>query len=200
MLEKNYLWRIYWRLAGGIMVCVVVALAVASYFSHRVSDRELVPETEQKAATVGASGRAVVLKATSYGIDFSQLYGVEQTFAEVFEENQEFAYMAITNTDGNVLFARGTEPTGFCDQHPMRGIMTKLAGFLGGRDEPPAPPHVEDTGLAPTATATTGTRTDAGDVPPSAPQKKRGFWSRIFGRDRDPEPSVDLPPVKKKGG
>jgi MFS family permease len=112
MLEKNYLWRIYWRLAGVIMVCVVVALAVVSYFSHRVFDLELVPETEQKAATVGASVRALVLKATGYGIEFSQLYGVEQTFAEVFEENPEFAYMAITNTDGNVLFARGTEPIG----------------------------------------------------------------------------------------
>src|SRR5471032_3414421 len=112
MLEKNYLWRIYWRLAGVIMVCVVIALAVVSYFSHRVFDRELVPETEQKAATVGASVRALVLKATSYGIEFSQLYGVEQTFAEVFEENPEFAYMAITNTEGNVLFARGTEPIG----------------------------------------------------------------------------------------
>ena len=112
MLEKNYLWRIYWRLAGVIMVCVVLALAVVSYFSHRIFDQELVPETEQKAATVGASVRALVLKATSYGIEFSQLYGVEQTFAEVFEENPEFAYMAITNTDGNVLFARGTEPLG----------------------------------------------------------------------------------------
>src|SRR5258708_1646639 len=112
MLEKNYLWRIYWRLAGVIMVCVVIALAVVSYFSHRVFERELVPETEQKAATVGASVRALVLKATGYGIEFAQLYGVEQTFAEVFEENPEFAYMAITNTDGNVLFARGSEPIG----------------------------------------------------------------------------------------
>src|SRR5258706_12136888 len=112
MLEKNYLWRIYWRLAGVIMVCVVIALAAVSSFSHRVFDRELVPETEQKAATVGASVRALVLKATSYGIDFAQLYGVEQTFAEVFEENPEFAYMAVTNTDGNVLYSRGTEPLG----------------------------------------------------------------------------------------
>ena len=112
MLEKNYLWRVYWRLAGVIMVCVVIALAVVSYFSHAVFQRELIPETEQKAATVGASVRALVLKATGYGIEFSSLYGVEQTFAEVFEENPEFAYMAITNTDGNVLFARGTEPIG----------------------------------------------------------------------------------------
>ncbi len=112
MLEKNYLWRIYWRLAGVIMVCVVIALAVVSYYSHAVFDRELVPETEQKAATVGASVRALLLKATGYGIDFAQLYGVEQTFADVFEENPEFAYMAVTNTEGNVLYARGTEPIG----------------------------------------------------------------------------------------
>src|SRR5947207_12503641 len=107
MLEKNYLWRVYWRLAGVIMVCVVIALAAVSYFSHRVFDRELVPETEQKAATVGASVRALVLKAVSYGIEFDALYGVEQTFAEVIEENPEFTYMAITNTDGNVLYSRG---------------------------------------------------------------------------------------------
>ena len=56
-------------------------------------------------------------------------------------------------------FARGTEPTAYCDQHPTRGIMTKLAGIFGGNDERPAPPRVEDTGLAPpTATATAGTR------------------------------------------
>ena len=29
-------------------------------------------------------------------------------------------------------FARGTEPQAFCDQHPTRGIMTKLAGIFGG--------------------------------------------------------------------
>jgi MFS family permease len=130
MLEKNYLWRIYWRLAGVIMVCVVMALAAVSYFSHRVFDRELVPETEQKAATVGASVRALVLKATSYGIDFSKLYGVEQTFAEVFEENPEFAYMAITNTDGNVLFARGTEPIG-ARSHFRNPVVLQIAHEQG---------------------------------------------------------------------
>ena len=110
MLEKNYLWRIYWRLAGVIMVCVVVALAVVSYYSHRVFDRELVPEVEQKAATVAASVRALVLKATSYGVPFDKLYGVEQTFGEVFDENPEFSYAAMTDLDGALLFARGKEP------------------------------------------------------------------------------------------
>jgi MFS family permease len=112
MLEKNYLWRIYWRLAGVIMVCVVIALAVVSYFSHRVFDRELVPETQHKAATVANSVRALMLKAIGYGVPFSELYGVEQTFGEVFEENPEFNYAAVTDLDGQLLFHRGKEPQG----------------------------------------------------------------------------------------
>src|SRR4051812_40156637 len=112
MLEKNYLWRVYWRLAGVIMACVVMALAGVSYFSHRVFERELVPETEQKAPTVPASVRALVLKATASGVQFDQLYGVDQTFGEVFEENPEFQYAALTDTEGHVLAHRGKEPTG----------------------------------------------------------------------------------------
>jgi hypothetical protein len=103
MLEKNYLWRIYWRLAGVIMVCVVIALAVVSYFSHRVFDRELVPEVSRRRPTVSASVRALVLKATGYGVPFDKLYGVEQTFGEVFEENPEFSYAAVTDLDGQLL-------------------------------------------------------------------------------------------------
>ena len=112
MLEKNYLWRIYWRLAGVIMVCVVLALAVVSYFSQRVFEAELVPETQQKAATIASSVRALVLKAIGYGVPFDSLYGVDQTFRELIDENPEFSYAAITDLDGKVLYGRGEEPPG----------------------------------------------------------------------------------------
>jgi MFS family permease len=112
MLEKNYLWRIYWQLAGVIMLCVVIALAVVSYFSHRVFERELVPETERKAATEGSSVRSLVLKASSYGIAFDGLYGVDKTFEEIFSENPEFSFAGITNTDGRLLYSYGKEPPG----------------------------------------------------------------------------------------
>jgi MFS family permease len=112
MLEKNYLWRIYWQLAGVIMLCVVIALAVVSYFSHRVFERELVPETERKAATEGSSVRSLVLKASSYGIAFDGLYGVDKTFEELFSETPEFSFAGITNTDGRLLYSYGKEPPG----------------------------------------------------------------------------------------
>ena len=99
-------------------------------------------------------------------------------------------------------FARGTAPSAFCDQHPTRGIMTRLAGVFGGGEERPAPPRIEDTGITPNATATSGTLPDGIDVPPPPAQNKRGFWSRIFhrgGGDPRPAPDEQAPP-KKKGG
>jgi hypothetical protein len=80
--------------------------------------------------------------------------------------------------------------------------MTKLAGLFGS-DEPPAPPRVEDIGIAPSATATSGTLPET-ETPPQPPKKKRGFWSRIFGVGKDDPPDDDqappLPPEKKSGG
>jgi 1A family penicillin-binding protein len=98
-------------------------------------------------------------------------------------------------------FVKGTEPTGFCDQHPTRGIMTRLAGMFGVTQEQPSPPRAEDTAVVPVATATAGTVAPV-DVPPAPPQERRGFWSRIFRRGgAPPPPPPEQPaPPKKKGG
>jgi len=112
MTEKGYLRRIYWRLAGVIMACVVLSLVAVSYFSHRVFERTLVPEVEKKATTVGASVRSLVLKATDYGLTLDSLYGVEQTFDKVVNENPEFDYAALTDAKGKILFERGQAPAG----------------------------------------------------------------------------------------
>src|SRR5262249_1690400 len=71
-------------------------------------------------------------------------------------------------------FARGTEPTAYCDQHPTRGIMTKVAGLFGGNQEKPAPPHVEAPAVAPAPTPTASAEPEpvSADVPPEAPKKK----------------------------
>jgi penicillin-binding protein 1A len=99
-------------------------------------------------------------------------------------------------------FAKGTQPVGYCDQHPTRGIMTKLAGIFGGSDERPPPPHVQDTGItpAPAAVATSRSQPQVENPPPAPPKKKRGFWSRVFGRDPEPERRDDPDPQRKKGG
>ena len=90
-------------------------------------------------------------------------------------------------------FARGTQPTTYCDLHPTRGLLGRIAGMIGGADHPP-PPHMEDTGLRPGSAPTTGATVEpavAASTPAVAPaaeqepRKKRGFWARLFGIRKD---------------
>ena len=83
-------------------------------------------------------------------------------------------------------FARGTEPTTYCDLHPTRGIVAKVAGLFGAEQEKPAPPRVDDPVVAPVVAATSGiTPPPTVENPPEPPKKKRGFWSRVFGIGKD---------------
>lgn len=112
MVDRSYLRRVYWRLAGVIMVSVVGALGLVSIASQRAFERELVPESAKTAITVGTSVRALLLKADEFGVKLTELYGVDKTFAEVLSENPQFAYLAITDPDGRLLHSAGTEPAG----------------------------------------------------------------------------------------
>ena len=107
-------------------------------------------------------------------------------------------------------FARGTQPTAFCDLHPTRGVFEKIAGLFGREEHPAAPPRVEDTGLPPPmATATHGVAVPStvgaapvGDAVPAAeePRKKRGFWARLFGvgkgKEKDEKSQQNATPKK----
>jgi penicillin-binding protein 1A len=112
-------------------------------------------------------------------------------------------------------FARGTQPTSYCDLHPTRGLLGKIAGLFGGGDHPP-PPHIQDTGLRQGTASTTGVAVAPvvpADIPPVAPaaeqepKKKRGFWARFFGlgkddKDKTTESQEELgpnPPKKRPG-
>jgi len=77
-------------------------------------------------------------------------------------------------------FARGTEPTAFCDLHPMGGFNGAIATVFTP-SEKPSPVHIEPAKPAVVVS-------DAGKTPPpphqepEPPAKKRGFWGRIFGK------------------
>jgi penicillin-binding protein 1A len=117
---------------------------------------------------------------------------------EVVNDHGTIEHRSMVYTE---YFVRGTEPDVFCDIHPTRGLMTRIAGLFG-HEEKPAPPKVENTGLPPASpSATAGTRPDAPPPTVEAPKKKRGFWSRVFGIGRDhEEKEEEQKPAKKKGG
>jgi penicillin-binding protein 1A len=105
-------------------------------------------------------------------------------------------------------FARGTEPTTYCELHPTRSIFTQLAGAFV-HDDKANKPHADDpVVVAPAPAATSGTAVAAENVPapppPAPPKKKRGFWSRVFGIGRDDnaesKDKATETPKKKSGG
>jgi len=67
--------------------------------------------------------------------------------------------------------------------------MSKIAGMFGAGQDHPAPPTVQETGLPPAPTATSGSapepQSPTAAPPPEPPKKKRGFWSRLFGIGKD---------------
>jgi membrane carboxypeptidase/penicillin-binding protein len=98
-------------------------------------------------------------------------------------------------------FDRGTQPTTYCDLHPTRGILGKLATVFTG-EEKPLPPRIEQTGIPPVAVATTGAAPppppEQVQMPPDPPKKKRGFWSKLFGKGGDDDRKETKQAVPRK--
>ncbi|MCL4813672.1 MAG: PBP1A family penicillin-binding protein, partial [Vicinamibacteraceae bacterium] len=92
-------------------------------------------------------------------------------------------------------FARGTVPSETCDLHPTRSFFDRIAGAFG-KDTEPAPIPASDA-VGPPAVSKPGKAADAPRAAPAdaakadeataeePPKKKRGFWSRLFGRGGD---------------
>jgi len=83
-------------------------------------------------------------------------------------------------------FIGGSEPIEYCDLHGRfgHGVLGALAAVFGSgsSDAVPAPVPVATDGVAPPAAvpAVAEVTDPAAPVPPVQPEKKRGFWSRVF--------------------
>ena len=101
---------------------------------------------------------------------------------EVLEEDGTLKHRSMVYTE---YFASGTLPTQHCDLHKGRGFFGSLASVFANHEAPP-PPRVQDTGLPLPASDVTAARVPHTMPDVSEPaQKKRGFWSRLFGRGKD---------------
>ena len=127
---------------------------------------------------------------------------------------------ASTNNVYTEYFVKGTQPQETCPIHGSTSIFSRIAGWLG--DTPTAPAQERATERTERATEAVGTGeadhdvrhadqnggapTDAAQAPEK--KKKRGFWSRVFGRgddndndnDNDKDKVDDKKKDKKKSG
>jgi penicillin-binding protein 1A len=108
----------------------------------------------------------------------------------------------VTDKEGNLAvrsqvyteyFVRGTEPYDYCVYHQPAGMADTVVGTAGAVQDAPvpaAPPVI--TGGVITADPVPAVQEQ---VPEQAePDKKRGFWSRIFGRGKDKKDDKKKPP------
>jgi penicillin-binding protein 1A len=86
-------------------------------------------------------------------------------------------------------FVRGTEPKDTCPLHVGRSLFDRIAGWFGPTPSvsPDRASGRRDPEPVPAASAETPARarSDASVENPAPEKKKRGFWSRLFGKNRD---------------
>ena len=116
--------------------------------------------------------------------------------------------VAVTNPDGSIerksmayteYFARGTEPTEYCDLHAPTNILAKIAGAIGIETKPA--PHVEAIDIPaapPPVVSPTSEPPTTETSPPAAPAKRRGFWGRLFGLGKNGESMKPETPKKPR--
>jgi 1A family penicillin-binding protein len=119
----------------------------------------------------------------------------------------------VTNREGDIesrsmiyteYFVRGTQPTTVCPLHPRRTIIDALAGAIGHESRPaPIPAEIAGVPVAPPARPTSGTAAPAAAPPASTaesqePARRRGFWSRLLGRDGDDARKAEEAAKKKE--
>jgi penicillin-binding protein 1A len=136
--------------------------------------------------------------------------------------NRGCEHVPVVSAEGDVesrsmiyteYFVRGTQPTSLCPVHSTPSLLDRLAGVFGAGDDPqpvsagdvglPAPRPTRTTGAAAPSPAAPAARPAPAPATPKAdeePKKKRGFWSRIFGRGGDDKDDKKKPEPKKKPG
>lgn len=126
MNNNAYLRRVYLQLAGVVTLVVMLALAANAFLSHRTFEHALAPQMAAKVASVGASVRALVLKAVENGVSFDELYGVAERFGTVKAEAPEISYIAITDARGSVRHQSTNAPQGAPAHFRSAGVTALL--------------------------------------------------------------------------
>lgn len=103
----TYLQRVMLRFGAVLFVALLAGLAASSWLALKAFERELVPEIENKAVTLGRSVAGLLGRAVSYGMAVDELVGVKDMFDGVIAANPEIGLLAVTGNGGALLHASG---------------------------------------------------------------------------------------------
>ena len=95
--------RLFWL----TIFLLIASLLAISFDALQKFERDLVPETERKAAAVCKSLITEISRALNYGIPLNVLGGMERYLDTTLKSHTEIRYIAIADADGQVLFSVG---------------------------------------------------------------------------------------------
>ena len=98
------------RLFVFVLSVLLVSQLVVSLFAWSLAEKQFLPELERKAQTVGVSLANKLTRALGYGIPLDRLVGVDEFFSEVLRDNEDLAFLSLTDSGGRVLFRSGEAP------------------------------------------------------------------------------------------
>lgn len=89
-----------------LTVLLVSQLAIGMY-AWSLTEAKFLPELGRKAHTVGTSIASKLTRALGYGIPLQRIEGAQEFFGEVLEQNDDIAFIALSDMQGKLLFQRG---------------------------------------------------------------------------------------------
>ncbi len=98
------------RLFAFVLVVLLASQLAVSLFAWSLAEKQFLPELERKAQTVGVSLANKLTRALGYGIPLDRLVGVDEFFSEVLRDNEDLAFLSLTDGGGRVLFRSGEAP------------------------------------------------------------------------------------------
>jgi len=112
---------------------------------------------------------------------------------EVVNDQGEITHRSMVYTE---YFPRGQEPTEVCPLHGGLSLLNKFAGVFGHPHQAPAPVAADALGLpkeGPVRATDSGVKPPAtpATTPEAPPTKKRGFWSKLFHKDKSKPPGTN---------
>ena len=111
---------------------------------------------------------------------------------EVISDSGEISHRSMVITD---YFQHGKSPSTVCPLHPRTNLLSTMAGWFG--KDGPKPVAASDLGLpqqsapgvAPEPSSQSAVPAEAAKTAePEPTKKKRGFWSRVFGKGKEEKP------------
>ncbi len=98
-------------------------------------------------------------------------------------------------------FVKGTEPDDYCPIHPTPSVTSRIAGWFGAAPAAPSQERATDGVVshereADDRSADRGVETSQTVAEP--PQKKRGFWSKVFGIGKDDDKKKKKEPERDR--